>query len=99
MSAAGLREAATGGGTYMMNKHLQATSKAMSVVSAVLNFDVVELWTQDAGRLTNVYIYCDEEVTKELPFVQTTETFYPDADKQRRHKISPQVHFLVIHSA
>jgi hypothetical protein len=78
---------------YFMNKHLQATAKAMEVVSAVLNFDVVELWTQDSGKLINVYIYADEQVTKELPYMITTRTFYPDEAQQQKHKYTPHVSY------
>lgn len=66
-----------------------ATSSSLKLVSIVLGFDLVELWSRDAetDKLRCIYVYADRETEEQYPDIIVGH--FPDHKKE--HKLSPKV--------
>ena len=62
----------------------------MELVSSVIGFDIVELWSEDtgvSGQLHCTYIHANESLVREYPEIIVGH--YPNHRKE--HKLSPKV--------
>jgi hypothetical protein len=83
--------------TYLGTNAMRATQSTMQLVTSVLGFDIVELWTQEAdGKLHCTFVHAAEVVKRKYPEIITGH--YPNHKKQ--HTLSPMVsqseHFLKV---
>jgi hypothetical protein len=67
---------------------MRATSSTMALASAVLGFDIVELWAENGeGVISCTYVHATESMKKKYTDLITGH--YPD--HKREHKLSPNL--------
>lgn len=59
----------------------------MALVSSVLGFEIVEIWTEVEGKLHCTYVHADETITEKFPNIITGH--FPEHKKE--HVLSPKV--------
>ena len=70
---------------YLGTNAMRATQSSMSLVSSILGFEIVELWTQEAGeKLHCTYVHAQQELLKKYP--DLIHGHYPNHKKE--HKLS-----------
>lgn len=73
---------------YLGSEVMRATSSSLALVSSVLGFDIVELWSElDDGRVHCTYVHAEDSVVEAYPDIITGH--YPSHKKE--HKRSPKV--------
>ena len=74
---------------YLGTSAMRATQSTMALASSVLGFEIVELWTEEAGdgRIHCTYVHANDTVTKKYPDLITGH--YPNHKKE--HKLSPML--------
>lgn len=78
-------------GIYLPNSHaMRATQSSLALVSLVLSFDIVELWSNcdDDGELRCVYAHVTQELQVLYPNIIAGH--YPE-HKRKDHSISPNL--------
>ena len=65
----------------------------MALVSSVLGFEIVEVWSEsDGGQFFCTYVHAEDGIVEKYPNIITG--YYPQ--HKREHKLSPRVSFLPI---
>ena len=83
-----MAEVQGGDNTYLGTNAMRATQSTMQLVTTILGFDIVELWTQESdGKLHCTYVHACEAVKKKYPELITGH--YPNHKKP--HTLSPMV--------
>ena len=73
---------------YLGTNAMRATQSSMSLVSSILGFEIVELWTQEAGeKLHCTYVHAAGDLLKKYP--DLIHGHYPNHKKE--HKLSPML--------
>ena len=76
---------------YLATSTMRATAHSLSLASSVLGFEIVELWSEDDGKLHCTYVHCDEAVLKKHP--EFNVGHYPQHKSE--HILSPKVGFMI----
>lgn len=58
---------------------MATTYKSLLLASTVLEFDIVELWSDDGDGLNCTYVYVDQDFTNDFPSIMSTP--YPTRKK------------------
>lgn len=76
---------------YLKSSAMIATSNSMALVSSVLGFDIIELWSCETGftdkKMHCTYAHASKLLIKKYPDLITGH--YPNHTKE--HKVSPEV--------
>lgn len=73
---------------YLSTTAMRATENSMALVSSVLGFEIVEIWTEsEAGKLHCTYVHAEESVTEKYPDIICGH--FPEHKKE--HILSPKV--------
>jgi uncharacterized CHY-type Zn-finger protein len=79
------------------NNAMRATSASLALVSAVLSFDIVELWTEEVdGQFRCIFVHVEPDFIAAKPRPSVISGYYPT--HKREHKISPNICLLTKHS-
>jgi hypothetical protein len=80
---------------YLSTKSMRATANSMALVSSVLGFEIVEIWSEQKsdGKFHCTYVHVDPAVTAKYPNIITGH--FPQHKKE--HIISPQVRYLLLY--
>ena len=80
------------------NNAMRATSASLALVSAVLSFDIVELWTEEVdGQFRCIFVHVEPDFLSARPRPSVISGYYPT--HKREHKISPNICLLTKHSS
>ena len=80
------------------NNAMRATSASLALVSAVLSFDIVELWTEEVdGQFRCIFVHVEPDFISARPRPSVISGYYPT--HKREHKISPNICLLTKHSS
>ncbi len=73
---------------YLSSTAMAATASTMALVSQVLGFEIIEVWTEEAdGQLHCTYVHVDDEILEQYPDI--IHGHFPKHKKE--HVLSPMV--------
>ncbi len=73
---------------YLSTTAMAATASTMALVSQVLGFEIIEVWTEEAdGKLHCTYVHVDDEILEQYPDI--IHGHFPKHTKE--HVVSPMV--------
>jgi hypothetical protein len=81
---------------YLNSSAMKAISNSLSLVSTVLGFDIVELWSYESSEKLDIehlhcnYVHATDEIKEK--YSQMITGHYPNREKD--HKLSPTVNFF-----
>ena len=72
---------------YLSTTAMRATANSMALVSSVLGFDIVEIWTEYNNKLHCTFVHADDNILEKYPNIIAGH--YPEHKKE--HMVSPKV--------
>jgi hypothetical protein len=79
MASFAQRNASNNEEKYLNNRSLRALQNSLSLISEVLNFQVLELWTKDLTEEHCRYIFATPNTSSKYPQIRTG--YLPDREK------------------
>lgn len=80
-------------GRYLGSSSIRALASSVALVSSVLGFEIVEVWSEgsEEGTYHCTYVHAEEGIVERYPNIITG--YYPQ--HKRKHMLSPAVNFQV----
>jgi hypothetical protein len=73
--------------SQFIGRQMTCTKKSMQLVSHAIGVDIIELWSEDEGKLHCTYVHCTPEMHELRPDIISGS--YPEHKKE--HLLSPKV--------
>lgn len=82
-------------GRYLSTAAIRALASSMALVSSVLGFEIVEVWSEaEENNFHCTYVHAEEGIVEKYPNIITG--YYPQ--HKRKHMLSPKVKYFFHHN-